>query len=117
MICDEKQKEIEYLKEVSMENIARVSQQTWKIEEALELEPLKKMIAERTEFDVMYLDVTMKNAITTAERIRKKNKDTIFLLIADTTISPMAYLKPSIHASSLLLRPLKANLLFLYPPK
>lgn len=107
MICDEKQKEIEYLKEVSMENIARVSQQTWKIEEALELEPLKKMIAERTEFDVMYLDVTMKNAITTAERIRKKNKDTIFLLIADTTISPMAYLKPSIHASSLLLRPLK----------
>ena len=42
MICDEKQKEIEYLKEVSMENIARVSQQTWKIEEALELDPCQK---------------------------------------------------------------------------
>ena len=107
VICDGKQKENAYLKEVSKENIARVSEEMWRMEQFLELEPLRELIKQQTECDVMYLDVTMENAIATAEQIRKENKDTIFLLIADTSISPMAYLKPSIQAASLLLRPLK----------
>lgn len=111
VICDERQREVKYLKEVSRENIAKVSEEVWRMEECLELEQLKELVKQKTSLDVMYLDVTIEHAIEMAEQIRKENKDAIFLLIADKTISPMAYLKPSIQAASLLLRPLKKEVI------
>lgn len=107
VICDEQEKEMRYLKDISKKNIARVSEEKWRIEDFFKMAQLRELLKEETDLDVVYLDVTMLDSIAIAERIRRENKKTIFLLIADTTISPMCYLKPSIQAASLLLRPLE----------
>lgn len=107
VICNGKEQESVYLKKVSRENIARISEEKWRIEEFNELEEMRKLLAREIGLDVVYLDVTMETSIEEAERLRKQNKDAVLLLIADTSISPMSYLKPSIQAASLLLRPLR----------
>lgn len=105
VICDGRKIEIDFLKEISTKNIARVCDEKWKIKDCLRTGQLKGWMENAPDFDVVYLDVTMTDAISIAEKIRKENKNTIFLLIADTSISPVTYLKPSIQAASLLLRP------------
>lgn len=59
--------------------------------------------------DCSYVDVAEDAGISGAERIRDKYPLTHILVIADTGSSPVRYLKPSIMASSLILRPIKDN--------
>ena len=65
---------------------------------------LQKLEKEQ-EVDICCVDVSPDGAIHAAEVARKKFEKARMLLLASLDTSPMAYLKPSIHASSLLLRP------------
>lgn len=56
--------------------------------------------------DITCMDITQKGAIEALEELRPKFPDTLLLIIADTTISPLRYMKPNIMAASLLLRPI-----------
>ena len=56
--------------------------------------------------DFACIDVTSVCGIKLAERIRKKSDFCSIVLISDKNISPVLYIKPTIRASSLLLRPL-----------
>lgn len=56
--------------------------------------------------DMTCIDITEKDAVPAAEALRKRHMNTALMLIADLTIMPNIYLKPSIMASSLLLRPI-----------
>lgn len=107
VICNNSEKERGYLKEITKEKIAYVSEEMWDIKDYSQVEELKKYLESHPVINLAYIDVTMKSSIAIAERIRKENKQAVMLLIADTTISPMCYIKPSIMASSLLLRPLR----------
>ena len=64
-------------------------------------------IMDKTEaIDFACIDVTSVCGIKLAERIRKKSDFCSIVLISDKSISPVLYIKPTIRASSLLLRPL-----------
>lgn len=54
-------------------------------------------------------DVSAKGSIDLLERIRRQYKETLLLLIAEPSMSPMEYIRPSILASSLLLRPITGD--------
>lgn len=56
--------------------------------------------------EVAVVDVTLPGALEAARRIRGEFEKSELLLLADGTISPMAYMNPAIRASSLLLKPL-----------
>lgn len=105
-------KEIEILKETSKKYIAYLSEEKWDYATFAKLSEVKTYL-QRTNpvLDVIYMDVTQKASISMAEEIRKENTSAVILLIADATVSPLMYMKPSIMAASLLLRPFNVQTL------
>ncbi len=81
-------------------------------DEKLELQSFRDIahLAEELEkinlLDIAVLDITLPGALESARRIRKTFRKAEFLLIADSSVSPMEYMNPAIKASSLLLRPM-----------
>ena len=57
--------------------------------------------------DIICADITILNGIEQIEELRKKYPKAAIVLIADMTISPVTYMKPSILAAALLLKPLQ----------
>ena len=105
VICNEQAAENEYLKRISKEKIARISEEMWRIEGQLTVEEFLELLRQQTNIDVAYMDVTRPFSVDAAEQFRRKNREAALLVIADGSISPMTYLKPGVQATSLLLRP------------
>jgi DNA-binding LytR/AlgR family response regulator len=55
---------------------------------------------------ISYCDITSEKAVEVIGEIRKSDNDAMLVIIADTSVSPLVYMKPTIMASSLLLKPL-----------
>ncbi|MBS6395824.1 MAG: LytTR family transcriptional regulator DNA-binding domain-containing protein [Clostridiales bacterium] len=55
--------------------------------------------------DIAYLDVTTREGLTAAERVRSLWKSVYMVLIISEELSPLLYLRPAIMAASVLLRP------------
>ena len=51
------------------------------------------------------VDVGAEDGVAVSEKLRHANKEMFMVLIADATISPLRYIRPTIMASSLLMRP------------
>lgn len=107
VISNEQEWENSILREASKKNIARVSENMWEIRDNLSVKQFQKLLKIRNDFDVVYMDVTREDAIEATEQMRRENKQAVLMIIADETVSPMEYLKPSVQAASLLLRPFK----------
>lgn len=105
VLCNSSKKENEYLKLVSKEQIAHCSEEMWNIEECINTLELDMFLETLPIIDIAYLDITLDGGIKAAEKVRSENKNAVLLLIADVNISPMEYMKPTIMAASLLLRP------------
>lgn len=106
MVYSSIEKELSALKEISRKYIAYLSEEKWEYATFRNLNEVKAYLEEKNPIlDLVYADVTQAEAIPVIEVIRKKNTSAIILLIADATISPLVYMKPSIMAASLLLRP------------
>lgn len=82
-------------------------------EDKLEIKIFRKcslMRLEETPFvDLAIMDVTQPGALEKTGKIRNQFSEAEILLIADESVSPMKYMRPSIRASSLLLRPMDAG--------
>ena len=107
VISNEEEWENSLLREVSKKKIARVSENMWAIRDHLSVEQFQSLVQMGNDLDVVFMDVTREHAIEVTEQMRQKNEQTVLMIIADETVSPMEYLKPSVQASSLLLRPFK----------
>lgn len=59
--------------------------------------------------DIICADITIFQGIEQAEELRNRYPKAVLILIADTSISPMKYMKPTILASALLLKPLQKS--------
>lgn len=59
--------------------------------------------------DISCVDVTADGGIVLAEDLRKACVDMYMILLADFSVSPAAYIRPTIMAGSLLMRPLSAE--------
>lgn len=98
-------RELETLRILSKNLVAVLSEDYWNMEQADTLERLQAVLEEKSLINLLMYDVTSDEAIGCLMDIRKKYKETILMIIADLTTSPMEYMKPGIMASSLLLRP------------
>lgn len=56
--------------------------------------------------DIICTDVAAVHGVEQAEKLREKYPQTAIVLIADVNMSPVAYMKPTILAAALLLKPL-----------
>ena len=70
---------------------------------ALEQVPAETML-------VLVSDVTASGILPVLERIRRENPELKLVVVADPSVSPMVYIRPTIQPVALMLRPLGAEL-------
>ncbi|MCC8151641.1 MAG: DNA-binding response regulator [Lachnospiraceae bacterium] len=69
-------------------------------------EELEAFLSEKELVDIICVDVSVMDGIAQAEQLRICYPKTAIILIADVSMSPVTYMKPTILAASLLLAPL-----------
>lgn len=107
VIYSEKKEELNQIKEMLSDLIPRVSGEKWQLRFLTELGETLSVLHNHKEAHLLIFDITRAGAVTKLEEIRESFKNTFLLLVADMTISPMCYMKPSINGDSLLLRPME----------
>ena len=105
LICDQNQEERDLLKKHSKDSVAFCSNDELEIRMTASVDEAKQYIEKQELLDVAFQEVTMPQGITMTKNLRIRYQYSELLLIADASISPMAYLTPEIRAASLLLRP------------
>ncbi len=93
------------MKTIIQDIIPVISEQKWNIKYCETLRGIESYLIVNKEISLLIFDITAPKAITMLEELRRKYEDTFLLIIANTDISPMVYMKPNIRATSLILRP------------
>lgn len=72
-------------------------------------EAFEQFIGKEQQADILCADVTVFQGIEQVEAMRKKYPKAALVLIADMSISPVRYMKPTILAAALLLKPFQES--------
>lgn len=102
LILDRRQGEAELLEKEARRLAALLTDDRWEIRRMREW---KKENAQT--MDIAYLDVTCEEGLTAAQQVRSIWKSVYMVLIISGELSPLQYLKPTIMAASVLLRPFR----------
>lgn len=105
LFYDKKTEELQVIQNLTKDIIADVSEEVCNFYLFSKLEDVMGFVSEDPLLDYACYDVTKSESIDYLEQFRKNYRETLLLLIADASVSPMSYMKPSILATSLLLRP------------
>ena len=101
----EKMGSISLLQEEFHSQAAYHSDEDWKYYLYTKMEELRAALRKDPVLDILCWNVGGKDAIAELEKTREKYREAFLLLIADSSISPMDYLRPAIMPTALLLRP------------
>ncbi len=105
MVYDPHTEELELMKTLIRKAAAVLTEEKWQMDFFARREQVAQFLKDRPLLDMLCYDVSPKGSIEDLERIREIYQNALLLLIADATMSPMEYIRPTILASSLLLRP------------
>ena len=105
LIVDGQADELWLIQREAHEQAALLTDERWEIRGMLHLEVQE--ISESEVLDIVYLDVTDAQGLATAMTVRKWWKNVYMVLIVSESLSPVQYLRPSIMAASVLLRPVE----------
>lgn len=100
-------REIVLLVENFKEQTAMQTDESMRCYSFLTLEEVLQFLKKKELLDIICMDITWPCAIEACEHIRKICPSVHMVLIAVPELSPVTYMKPTIMASSLLLRPLE----------
>lgn len=106
VVYDPQPEERELMKVLIRKAAAALTEEKWQMEFFAKREQVAAFLNDRPLLDMLCYDVSPRGSIEDLERIRKNYQNTLLLLIADASMSPMEYIRPTILASSLLIRPL-----------
>ncbi len=84
---------------------ARYSDEDWEFYLFGSVVELANYVNKSENLDLVCIDINNDIEVSMAELIRKSYEQSVILIITDTSVSPTKYMKPSIMAASLLLRP------------
>ncbi|MCM1122697.1 MAG: LytTR family transcriptional regulator DNA-binding domain-containing protein [Eubacterium sp.] len=105
LIYDRIKKELDRLRESAGNQAAYLSDEYWNFMLAQTRGEAEEHERKNALLNTACMDITGEGGISYIEEFRRKYKELSLMLIADTSISPMSYVRPGIMASSLLLRP------------
>ncbi|MDO5415638.1 MAG: LytTR family DNA-binding domain-containing protein [Lachnospiraceae bacterium] len=100
-------KESELIKSQMRLQAARWTDEAWSYEMFEQMAELQTYLAGEPLVDLFCWDVTAAGSVAALEEARKKYRQAFLMVVADSRISPMAYLKPGILPTALVLKPLK----------
>lgn len=106
LISDESKKERQYIVRYSRDLAGRWTEESWKWIECGTFAELKECVAQKVRTDIVCVDITMDGVLELTKELRKLAPSAYFILIASMKMSPMLYLRPTIRAESLMLKPL-----------
>lgn len=106
-LCSPREEELRLLRQVFRAAVAQQSEEDAACESCHTPAELEEQLSQTDRVDVVCLDVTVQGAVGTAERLRLRHGQALLVLTADATISPLQYIRPTILAAALLLRPLE----------
>lgn len=103
-------KELSVFSELGYEISCHISEDDWDFPRYSDIDELSTFLEKNPIIDIACVDVTVDGGITAAEDMRKRSRDMYIILLSDATVSPAAYIKPTIMAGSLLIRPLNVDM-------
>lgn len=106
IISDESDKERQYIVRYSKDMAGRYTNESWKMIQCSTYGELEQIVRERVPADMICVDITMDGALNMVKELRKASQAAYIILIASPGISPLIYMRPSIGAESLMLKPL-----------
>ena len=106
MVYDPRAEELELMKRLIRQTAAVLTEEKWQMEFFVAREQVASFLKDRPLLDLACYDVSYKGSIDDLERIRRDYQKLQLLIIADASMSPMEYIRPTILASSLLIRPI-----------
>jgi len=106
MIYDKKPDETSLLKKMASDIVAELSDERCDFTLLSESPDYESWIKEKKLLDCACMDVSLNDGIRRAEDLRKNYPLAGIMIVAESGISPVRYMKPSIMASSLILRPI-----------
>lgn len=103
---DKDETELNVIYNITKEQAAYMTDDVWKFNCCSKYQEVLSYIGKLSSLDIVCFDVTETGAINVLENLRNKFKTSYIVIVADISISPVKYMKPTIMASSLMLRPL-----------
>lgn len=101
--------ELKILSDTSKKLIAKLNDEYWQFFDCRNVKEFVKAYTSESDIDIAFIDISEKLAIDEAEHFRAANENADVLLIADLSMSPIDYIRPSIAASALLLHPINQS--------
>lgn len=106
VISDESDKERQYIVRYSKEMAGRYTNENWKMIQCATEEDLSEVVRMRVPADMICVDITMTGALDLTKELRQQAPTAYIILIASSGMSPLIYMRPTIGAESLMLKPL-----------
>lgn len=103
-------KELRLLKESGFEVSCRLSEDDWDFMQYHDLDEVDALLRKNPLIDIALVDVAQPGSIRLAEDMRSQNDRLYIILLANAETSPVTYIKPTIMAAGLLLRPIDQRL-------
>lgn len=102
-------KENELIESMIREELAICSDDDANIRSFTNVDDFLESISDALNINISCIDVVANKGIEAAEVVRRENSQANVIVIADLNLSPVSYLKPSIMASALFLRPINCD--------
>lgn len=99
-------KELTVFRQLSYDITCKISDDDWDFLNYNDINLLMEFLNENPLLDISCVDVASESGVDIAEDLRRRNGNMYIILLADGSMSPMMYIRPTIMAGSLLIRPL-----------
>lgn len=105
LVSSPSDQEMEYICIYSKEMTGLFSDEGLEIYRSSKIKELQAETENIDKLDLICIDITVPHALEAVQMLRSRNETAYLILIAGMNISPVTYMKPSIHAESLILKP------------
>ena len=98
--------ELKLLKDTGFEVSCKLSEDDWSFETFSNREKVNLLLEKNPLLDLALVEITGEAEVGLCERMRRMSPALYLILLTDSSVSPMTYIKPSVMAASLILRPI-----------
>ncbi|MEZ3487900.1 MAG: LytTR family transcriptional regulator DNA-binding domain-containing protein [Lachnospiraceae bacterium] len=106
VISNESEKERQYIVQYSRDLAGRFTGERWQMIQCSSGRELREVVKEKIPANLACVDITMEGALDMVKELRGAAPKAYIILIASPKISPLRYLRPTVGAESLMLKPL-----------
>lgn len=99
-------RERQYIVSYAKDLAGRYTEENWKMIQCASQKELSDVVKEKVPANMICVDITVDGALELVKELRRLSPAAYIILIASAQISPLLYMRPSVEAQSLMLKPL-----------